>query len=173
MIKYYKKLMYISFVIYMILLIWVIIFKWTNYKAAEECIITFRKLNLIQRYLASKHSFIRFDFFDLLLNSILFFPMGLFYTLLFKKEYFILLTGICCSFIFEISQFFTCIGMFNIFDIIGNVLGCTIGYCLFLIFKKIFSKRFTTIINIIIILLGLPFCIYAIFMTIKNFNYYL
>ena len=94
MIKYNKKFMYMSFAIYIILLIWVVIFKWTNYIAAQESIITYRKLNLAQRF------FIGFDFFDTILNIILFLPMSLCFTLLFQKKHFILLIGIACSFIF-------------------------------------------------------------------------
>ena len=167
MIKYNKKFMYMSFAIYIILLIWVVIFKWTNYIAAQESIITYRKLNLAQRF------FIGFDFFDTILNIILFLPMSLCFTLLFQKKHFILLIGIACSFIFEISQFFTCIGMFNIFDIIGNATGCVLGYVLFLFFEKIINKRFVDTINIVIIVAGVPLCIYAIVMTIINFRYYL
>ena len=172
MINYNKKLIYISFAVYMILLVWVIIFKWSNYIAAQECIITYRKLDLAKRFLVCQQSFIGFNFIDIVLNAILFLPMGLFFSLLFKKEYFILLIGTVFSFIFEISQFFTCIGMFNIFDIIGNVIGCLIGYVLFLIFKRIINKRFVDITNVVIVSLGAPLCIYAIVMTIINFNYY-
>ena len=173
MINYNKKLIYISFAVYMILLVWVIIFKWSNYIAAQECIITFRKLDLAERFLTCQQSFIGFNFVDIVLNSILFLPMGLFFSLLFKKEYFVLLIGTAFSFIFEISQFFTCIGMFNIFDIIGNATGCVLGYVLFLFFEKIINKRFVDIINIVIIVVGVPLCIYAIVMTTINFHYYL
>jgi glycopeptide antibiotics resistance protein len=157
----------------MILLLWAVIFKWTNYIAAQECIITYRKLNLVQRFLTCKQNFIGFDFLDIILNTILFLPMGLCFTLLFQKKHFILLIGIACSFIFEISQFFTCVGMFNIFDIIGNATGCVLGYVLFLFFEKIINKRFVDTINIVIIVVGVPLCIYAIVMTTINFHYYL
>lgn len=173
MIKYNKKFMYMSFAIYMILLIWVIIFKWSNYIAAQECIITFRKLDLAERFLTCQQSFIGFNFFDIILNTILFLPMSLCFTSLFQKKHFILLIGIVCSFIFEISQFFTCVGMFNIFDIIGNATGCVLGYVLFLFFEKIINKRFVDTINIVIIVVGVPLCIYAIVMTTINFHYYL
>ena len=73
MIKYNKKFMYMSFAIYIILLIWVVIFKWTNYIAAQECIITFRKLSLTQRFLACKQSFVGCDFVDIVLIGLLYF----------------------------------------------------------------------------------------------------
>ena len=92
---------------------------------------------------------------------------------MFRRKYLVILTGGIFSFIFEISQFLTCIGMFNIFDIIANTTGCVLGYVLFLFFEKIINKRFVNIVNIAVIIVGLPLCIYAIVMTIINFHYYL
>ena len=171
--EYSKKLMYLSLILYMILLIWVVIFKWTNYQAAQECVYTYRKFNLIQRLIACNQCFFRFDFIDIVLNILIFLPMGLYFVVILSKKQLILLIGLTFSLIFEISQFFTCIGMFNIFDVIGNVIGCAIGYLLFLISKKIINKRLINVLNIVIILFCTPQCIYAIIMTIINFNYYL
>jgi hypothetical protein len=44
---------------------------------------------------------------------------------------------------------------------------------MFLFFEKIINKRFVDTINIVIIIVGVPLCIYAIVMTIINFHYYL
>jgi glycopeptide antibiotics resistance protein len=165
--------MYIAFAIYIMLLIWVIVFKWTNYIAAQECIITFRKLDLAERFLACKKSFIGFDFSDLILNILLFLPMGSIFAPLFKKKYLILIIAVACSLVFEISQFFTCIGMSNIFDFLGNIVGCVIGFAIFLLLEKRITKRFIDITNIVVIIVGAPLCIYAIVMTIINFHYYL
>ena len=70
--KYNKNLMYISFAIYIMLLIWVIMFKWTNYIAVQECIVSFRKLTLTQRFIECKQSFFGFDFTDMVLNALLY-----------------------------------------------------------------------------------------------------
>ena len=173
MIKYNNLLTYMSFAVYIILLIWVVIFKWTNYISVEESIITFRKLNLVERFYACKQSFFGFDFLDIMLNVILFIPLGLFFKLMFRRKYLVILMGGIFSFIFEISQFLTCIGMFNMFDIIANTTGCVLGYVLFVFFEKIINKRFVNIVNIAVIIVGVPLCIYAIVMTIINFHYYL
>ena len=148
MIKYNKLLTYMSFAVYIILLIWVVIFKWTNYISVEESIITFRELNLVERLYACKQSFFGFNIIDIMLNVILFIPLGLFFKLIFRRKYLVILTGGIFSFIFEISQFLTCIGMFNMFDIIANTTGCVLGYVLFLFFEKIINKRFVNIVNI-------------------------
>ena len=70
MIKYNKLLMYMSFTVYIILLIWVVIFKCTNYISVEESIISFRKLNLVERFYTCKQSFLGFNFIDIMLNVI-------------------------------------------------------------------------------------------------------
>ena len=173
MIKYNKKLMYTSFFIYIVLLIWIIIFKWTNYQAAQESIITFRKFNISERYIACKPSFWGFDIVDIVLNLLLFLPLGLYFTLLLKRKHLILLIGLLLTISFEISQFFTCIGMYNSFDIIGNVLGCVLGYVLFLFLRRFFKQKVIDTTNIIITVLLTPVCFYAIIITIVNFNYYL
>ena len=173
MLNFNKKLMYGSLVVYAILLVWVVVFKWTNYEAAEHSIITFRHLGLSDRYIACKPWFDTLDPIDILLNLILFLPMGLYFVLLLKRKYLILIIGLILTIVFEVSQFFTCIGMFNYYDLLGNMLGCILGYILFLIFNRFVSKKIIDITNVVIISLFSPVCVYAIIMTIINFNSYL
>lgn len=173
MMKFNKTLMYISFSIYLLLLVWMIVFKWTNYVAAQECIITFRHLDIGTRFNAISKGFFAFDLKDMMLNVLLFLPLGLLYTLLFKRKYMVLILSLILTFIFEISQFFTCIGMFSFSDILANILGCLLGYILFLLLIRLFNKKFIDTANIVIISLFSPLCIYAIIMTISNFHFYL
>lgn len=173
-LEFNKKLMYGSLVVYLILFIWVVIFKWTNYEAAEHSIITFRPLDLSARYDAVIKWVFTCDPIDIVLNMILFLPLGLFYVLLLKRRrYLIVLIGLLLTISVEISQFFTCIGMFNVFDIISNFLGCLLGYGLFVLLNRFVSKRLIDITNIVIIGLMSPVCVYAIIMTIINFGSYL
>ncbi|MBQ8205873.1 MAG: VanZ family protein [Bacilli bacterium] len=168
-----KKLMYGSVIIYAILLIWAIVFKWTNYEAVEHSIYTFRHLQLYERYLAIKPWSLTFDIVDIVLNMLLFLPLGLYFVLLLKRKYLIIIFSVVLTLIFEVSQFFTCIGMFNIYDLLGNIMGCVLGYILFLIFNRYVSKFFIDVTNIVILSLLSPVCIYAIIITIINFNSYL
>ncbi len=173
MIKFNKKLMYTSLVIYILLLVWVIVFKWTNGEIVQDCILTFRRLDLFERYVACKPWFSELDLIDMVLNVLLFLPMGLYYILLLKRKYLILIIGFLLTFVFEISQFFTCIGMFNYYDILGNMLGCILGYVLFLLFNRFVSRKFIDTVNVVIIALFTPLCMYAIITTVSNFHYYL
>ena len=171
--QFNKKLMYISLAIYAIMLIWVVVFKWTNYEAAEHSIITFRHLGLSERYDACYQWFFTCDPVDIALNAILFLPLGLFYVLLLKRKYLIVLIGLLLTIVFEISQFFTCIGMFNVYDLLSNFLGCIIGYVLFLLLHKFICKKVIDVANIVVIAIFSPICVYAIIMTIINFGSYM
>ena len=131
--KINKLLFSISFTVYMILLIWVVIFKWTNYHAVNVSIYTFRPMDFAGRYDYGYEWFFYFEFTDLILNMILFIPLGLFYFKFFKNIVHASIFGIILMITFEISQFFTCIGMFNIYDLLGNFLGLLIGYLIYLI----------------------------------------
>ena len=92
---------------------------------------------------------------------------------LLKRKYLIIIFSVVLTLIFEVSQFFTCIGMFNIYDLLGNIMGCVLGYILFFIFNRYVSKFFIDVTNIVILSLLSPVCIYAIIITIINFNSYL
>lgn len=172
-VKYNKILFFISLLIYFILLIWVVIFKWTNYNSVIISINNFRDLDIFTRYSECYPWFFYYDLNDLLLNIVLFLPLSMFFMLPLKHKWKILYYGLFLSLGFEISQFITCIGLFNIYDLIGNVLGLMIGYLFYLIFKKLYTSKAINVTNIITIILFSPIAIYAIYMTIKNIEIYL
>lgn len=168
-----KVLLISSFLVYIILLLWVIVFKWTNYFSVTVSINNFRHLNLADRYNACYEWFFYYELKDLLLNIILFLPLGIFYILLFKRKFLVIPVGFILIILLEISQFLTCIGMFNIYDILANMLGIIIGYILYLAFKKIYTPKAINIVNIITLIVFSPVVFYAIYMTIKNIEVYL
>ena len=67
-VKYNKILFFISLLIYFILLIWVVIFKWTNYNSVIISINNFRDLDIFTRYSECYPWFFYYDLKDLLLN---------------------------------------------------------------------------------------------------------
>ena len=168
-----KLLFSLSFSIYMILLIWVAIFKWTNYHSVIVSVYTFRPMDLAARYDYGYDWFFYFELTDLILNMLLFIPLGLYYFKFFKNIIHASIFGIILMITFEISQFFTCIGMFNVYDLLGNFLGLLFGYLIYLLIKKIYTPRNINITNIILIILFLPVTIYAIYMTITNIDVYI
>ena len=171
-LKYNKVLFIVSFLIYAILLIWVVVFKWINYNSVIISINNFRELDLTSRYDACFEWFFYFDIKDLFLNIILLFPLGIYYLMFLKRKYLIIPIGIVLTLFFEISQFFTCVGMLNVYDIIGNIIGVGLGYIFYLLLKRIYTDKIINIINITVIVLLTPVVIYAIYMSIKNIGVY-
>jgi glycopeptide antibiotics resistance protein len=172
-LKYNRLLLGISFTIYIILLLWVVIFKWTNYFSVTVSINNFRHLDLANRYDACYEWFFYYELKDLILNVILFLPLGIFYLLVFKRKFLVVPLGFILIILLELSQFLTCIGMFNVYDIIGNMTGIIVGYIFYIVFNKIYIPKVINIINSIVITICSPIAIYAIYMTIKNIEIYI
>ncbi len=79
---------------------------------------------------------------QLLLNVLMFIPIGFFIGGALKKKRILDIFGIgfLLSFFIELTQLITTRGMFNVDDIIHNVLGCIIGYLCFMLCYKIIQK---------------------------------
>lgn len=81
---------------------------------------------------------------NIILNILMFVPLGFILPLLFKKcekWYITYLIGLCGTLFLEILQLITMRGIFEVDDIINNFLGCTIGYGVIMIFISVFKKR--------------------------------
>lgn len=152
---FYKELFNLAFVVYSISLFYVVTFEDNNY--GTNNFIPFRE---ITRYEFLSTYFIK----NVLGNVILFIPFGYFVSTLVKakKPFAILSISLITSLTIEITQYL--IGRtFDIDDIILNVVGCTIGYLLYLLIyileKKIsiFQKNYVKniLVIIMIILLGI------------------
>ncbi len=78
-------------------------------------------------------------------NILIFVPFGMMLPLLFKKmkcKSTLLLTSIVVIFFLEVLQMVTKVGMFDVDDIILNVFGIYLGYCIvFFILKFIYKKN--------------------------------
>lgn len=171
--QYNRPLFFTSFTLYAIMLLWVVVFKWTNYFSVQVSINNFRHLDLITRYNEAYPWLYEFKPEDFVLNIILFLPLGLFYLLPLKRKWLILPISLLLTITFEVSQFFTCIGMFNSYDLLGNFIGAILGYILFCILHKKVSKKLIDITNIVVTIIFSPIAIYAIYMTITNIDVYI
>lgn len=143
--KKQKTVSYIAFGIYAALLIWLIMFKLSvNIGDLGEM----RSVNLIPfRY--DTDVGVRLHAKEVLYNVAAFVPLGVGVSLfmpkwgLLKKA----LPGLCVSLIFETLQFAFAIGASDITDIIANTLGTIIGIGVFALLRKIFKRRYITVIN--------------------------
>lgn len=130
------------FGIYLIALFWIIVLKLNipfSYIGGQ------RSINLIP-YSEPLILNGKADFGELILNVLIFVPLGLYAGILFEKwnsaKKVALFSFI--SFLLEVSQYILGIGAFDITDIINNTLGATIGFIIYQAIQKGFKDRLKT-----------------------------
>ena len=138
-----KRISYIVFSFYFILLIWLVLFKFsTNFSELPSM----RGINLIPFYYNQEtNTHLR----EVLYNIIVFIPLGA-YVHIFKEDWKKVTKCIVVffvSFLFEVVQFIFAIGASDITDIIGNTLGGIVGILFCVMMKKIVPKKCISIIN--------------------------
>ena len=136
-----NKLTNVLFIIYLIALFWILLFKLgVRFSYMEK-----RNVNLIP--------FSKIDVSEIILNVVIFVPLGIYAGVLFKRWVFVkkLVFFFLISLMFEVLQLIFRIGAFDITDIITNILGGIIGSLIFEAIEKLFnnsvrSQKFITII---------------------------
>lgn len=143
-----NKLTSLLLIIYSVVLFWIIVLKLNisfSYKGTQNVnFIPFREPLLHNG---------RIDYNEIFLNILIFVPLGLYVSILFRN----LLTAgkifsfFMVSFFFEILQFILRIGAFDITDIINNTLGGIVGLLLLKAITKVFNSpiKAQKLINII------------------------
>jgi glycopeptide antibiotics resistance protein len=132
-----KKVTIVLFIIYAIVLFWILLFK----LGVRFSYMGNRNVNLIpfSEFLISKN---KIDVGEIILNVVIFVPLGIYAGVLFKRWtfrinlLFFFLTGL----MFEVLQFILKVGAFDITDIITNTLGGIIGLMVFTTIEKSFSN---------------------------------
>lgn len=187
--KLLKMLSIIIFILYMIILVWVIIFKCNMLQSVESTYIFFKGFTLKERFEYFLIPFMDYfegpfvneferTFSDDVLNVLIFIPFGLYVSYFIKKNKFgkVVLLSFLLSLFFEMFQLFSAIGCYSTKDLITNVLGGIFGFLLYkILYKENQSIRYI-ILNIcscLVIIAILPIAIYAVVNTCKCFDYYL
>ena len=136
-----NKLINVLFIIYLIALFWILLFK----LGVRFSYMGNRNVNLIP--------FAKIDVAEIILNVVIFVPLGIYAGVLFKRWVFIkkLFLFFLISLMFEGLQFVLRVGAFDITDVITNILGGLIGLLIFEAIEKLFnnsvkSRKFITII---------------------------
>ncbi len=156
--KVQKRISYVVFGIYFLLLVWLILFKFSTNLHDLPYI---RNINLIP-FGDSAVINGKISFKEILWNILVFIPLGV-YISIFKQNWTFAKKAVPCfllSLLFEITQYVFAIGASDITDIIGNTSGGIIGIAVFLFFKRCFKEKCITIINSI----GLTVEVLAVFM---------
>lgn len=172
------KLIWSLFYIYIIILLWIVVFKF-NEEWIPENSAYLRSLPIKERIM----SFYPFQIFieeglyfelDYFMNIIIYIPLGVLLSFLinikYKKE-FIILISLFSSIIFEIIQLLTGWGGFDTTDMLCNTLGGIIGLLLMIPISKIKVKTIN-LFNFILLLIFLPIAIAVIINTILNYHLY-
>jgi glycopeptide antibiotics resistance protein len=151
-----NTLIIVLFVVYMLLLTGIILFKLPFY--SEELSDGIRVINLIPfqgSFDANGSLLLR----EIIYNILLFIPLGIYICMLksgwpFMKKAFPVI-GLSLS--FEIIQFIFAIGRSDITDVLGNTLGGIIGIGIYALLFKIFKRRTVKVINILALALTVYF----------------
>lgn len=152
-----KKLPIIIFVIYLIILVKLILFKGSlffeivptseDYRESSTSssmnATNFTPLKTIRSFFTGDTSASEI-FFNIFGNILLFVPYGILLPIIFRNRvilFDIFYTGLILSSCFELFQFITHTGQFDIDDVILNTLGGIIGYLLLMLFRNLMEIK--------------------------------
>ena len=133
-----NKLTNVLFIIYLIALLWILVFKLgVRFSYMEN-----RSVNLIP---FNKPLILngRIDFGEMILNAVIFIPLGMYAGVLLERWSFVkkVFLFFLISLLIEGLQFILRVGAFDITDIITNTLGGIIGLLIFKAIEKIFKNN--------------------------------
>lgn len=156
----------IVFSIYMILLIWLVLFKFsTNLENLPDI----RNINLIP-FRGSMIVNGRIQYSEIIYNMLVFIPLGVYIYIFNNKWSFfkMIIPSLGLSILLEALQYLFAIGATDITDIIANTLGGSVGILVYRLFSIIFKKSYLRIINIIGIVIEVFALILITLLTIAN-----
>jgi glycopeptide antibiotics resistance protein len=137
--KQLKIIISLLFICYLVLLVWIILFK-LQFNISD--IDQIRRVNLIPFYYSTA-SGNRFHISEVMDNVIIFIPFGVLLSMLYDKmnagKKFILI--FCTSLFLEIMQFILSIGSTDITDLITNSLGGIMGIVLYGLLVKVIKDK--------------------------------
>lgn len=144
-----KYLTKILFIVYFLLLIWIILFKFSF----TLDIGTQHNINLIP-FNTSVMVNGKLQLKEIIENVIIFIPFGIYISILKPKWSFIkkVIPSFFTSLIVETLQYILAIGASDITDLISNTLGSIIGILLFYLLNKLLKKKTILVINILAII---------------------
>ncbi|MDN9637804.1 glycopeptide resistance protein VanZ1 [Clostridioides difficile] len=155
------------FIVYIIILTWIILFK-LQFDISSLETMNLRSINLVP-FAGSLIINNRVDISEIILNVAIFVPFGIYVCMLKEEWSFIkkVIPIFITSLAFETLQYIFALGASDITDLIGNTLGGIIGIAVFMPLSKIFKNNTIKIINIlalivtIIVVLFLGLVIFA------------
>lgn len=163
-----NRLTFSLFFIYLAVLFWIIVLKLSvrfRYMGQQ------RSMNLIpynQPLMLNGKA----DLGEIILNALVFVPMGVYVAILYKKWSVVksILFFSLSSLVLESIQYITALGAFDITDIINNTVGGTMGLLLFKILEKLSgnSLKAQKIVNIVALLATIAFISLFLYLKINK-----
>lgn len=147
-----KILTSVLFVIYLIVLTWIIVFKMSlDLHLFQD--MNHRSINLIP-FAGSLIVNGKVELSEIILNIVVFIPAGVYMGMLFNEKSFLrkIIPIFIVSLLYEVLQYIFAIGASDITDLIGNTLGGAIGILLYDILQRILGKRTIKILNILAVI---------------------
>ena len=140
-----RKITIALLVIYLLILSWIILFKLQFSFSTLDHI---RQINLIP-FSDSVIANGRIDFDEIINNVIVFIPVGVYFSLLFRNKSFLKVIGsvLSISLAYETIQFIFAIGASDITALICNTLGGLIGIALVYVLSLVLKDKTNKILN--------------------------
>lgn len=158
----------VLFIVYIIILTWIILFKMQFDIASLEAM-NLRNINLVP-FAGSLIVNNKVDISEIILNVVVFVPFGIYLCML-KEEWSFLKKIVpifLASLIFETLQYIFAIGASDITDLIGNTLGGIIGIAIFVLLSKIFKNKTIKIINVLALIVTIIVILFLGLIIITN-----
>ncbi|MDI6619553.1 MAG: VanZ family protein [Clostridiales bacterium] len=165
-LKKQNTLTLVLFVIYLLALTWLILFKLQfSIPVMDEG----RIINLIP-LLGSfdDNGVIRFA--EIRVNILAFIPFGIYICMLKLKWPFVkkILAIVALTFVFEVTQFIFVIGRADITDVLSNILGGTIGIGIYVLISKFMKGRTNKVINVLAVIFTILALLFATLLLVNN-----
>jgi glycopeptide antibiotics resistance protein len=149
--KKQKVVSILLFILYFLLLIWVVLFK---FRSPFSQVGYLRNINLIPfgaSVIIDRGRGPQIDLEEIIMNILVFVPLGVYAKIFLPKKPFFLLAGLCflVSLCFEVLQYILAIGASDITDLINNTLGGILGIGLFMLLNKHLKEKAVKVVNII------------------------
>lgn len=162
-----KKITKILFMVYILLLIWIILFK-TSFSISDFIgLLKIRSINLIPFYYPAKVSF---HLREVIANILIFVPLGIYLKMLDIKSKKVILYGLILSLVLEVSQFIFKLGASDITDIITNTIGTILGVCGYVLLEKMFKnkEKIDNILRLFAFIVTILFLLLILLLIVSN-----
>jgi glycopeptide antibiotics resistance protein len=175
MSKSTKNAALIALLFYVLCLFWVVILKCNLRSAIIDSRIFMSKMTLLERVIYSVGRFAKSNTPDILVNIIIFLPIGLLFPFIIKNNTYFLsaISGTAISLAVELAQLLIPIGCFTYIDIFSNSLGAFIGVMVHYLLRNVTEERMQVLALRVSSAVATMTVIFATVKTIQNIDIYL